>query len=49
LAEDRHESDAGVTGYAECQPGNHDVEDRAVDIEQEYGKTGKEEEKRNMD
>jgi hypothetical protein len=49
LAEGWHESDAGVTSYAECQPGNPNVEDRAVDIEQEYGKTGKEEEKGNVD
>ena len=49
MADDRHECDAGITSYAEGQPGNHDVEDCAVDIEQEDRKAGKEEEKRNMD
>jgi hypothetical protein len=49
LAENRHESDAGVSSYAECKPGNHDVEDRAVDVEQEHGKAGKKEEQGSMD
>jgi hypothetical protein len=49
LAEDRHKSDAGITRYAKCQPRDHDVEDRAVDIEQEHRKTGKEEEQGSMD
>jgi hypothetical protein len=41
LAEDRDESDAGITRYAETQPRDHDVEDCAVDVEQEDRKTGK--------
>jgi hypothetical protein len=49
LVEDRHESNASVTRYAETQPRNHDVEDCAVEIEQEHRKTGKEEEKGNVD
>jgi hypothetical protein len=49
LAKDRQESDASVTSYAECQPGNHDIEDCAIDIEQEHRKAGKEEEKGSMD
>ncbi len=48
MAEDRHESDVGITSHAEGQPRNHDVEDCAVDIEQEQRETGKEEEKGDM-
>ena len=46
--EDRHESDVGITSHAEGQPRNHDVEDCAVDIEQEHRETGKEEDKGDM-
>ena len=49
MAEERHESDAGITSYAEAQPGNHDVEDCAVELEQEDRKTGKKEEEGTMD
>lgn len=48
MAEDGHESDAGITCYTEAQPRDHDVEDRAVDAEQEHRETGKEEEKGGM-
>jgi hypothetical protein len=49
LGEEGHESDAGITSYAKTQPGNHDVEDRAVEVEQEDRKTGKEEEEGTVD
>ena len=49
MVEDRHESDAGISSYAETQPRNHDVEDCTIDIGQEDRKTRKKEEKGNMD
>lgn len=48
MAEDGHESDAGITCHAEAQPRDHGVKDRAVDVEQEHRETGKEEEKGDM-
>lgn len=49
MAKDRHECDAGIPSYAEGDPSEYDVEDCAVDVEQEYRETRKEEEKGEMD
>ena len=49
MAEDRHEGDTGITSYAETKPGNHDIEDCAVEIEKEDRKAGKEEKKGKLD
>jgi hypothetical protein len=38
-------SDASIPSYAEGEPREYDVEDCAVDVEQEHWETGKEEEK----
>jgi hypothetical protein len=48
LAEDGHESDAGITCHAEGQPCNHDIENCSVDMKQEQRETGEKEEKRDM-
>jgi len=49
MAKDRHECDAGIPSHAEDEPRDYDVEDCAVDVEQEHRETGKEEEKGEMD
>jgi hypothetical protein len=49
MAKDRHECDAGIPSYAESEPRDYDVEDCAVDVEQEHRETGKKEEKGEMD
>ena len=49
MAKDRHECDACIPCYAEGEPRDYDVEDCAVDIEQEHWETGKEEEKGEVD
>jgi hypothetical protein len=49
MAKDWHECDAGIPSYAEGEPRDYDIEDCAIDVEQEDWETGKEEEKGEMD
>jgi len=49
MAKDRHECDAGIPSYAEGEPRDYNVEDYAVDVEQEHWETRKEEENGEVD
>ena len=49
MVKDRHECDAGIPSYEEGDPRDYNVENCAVDVEQEYWEARKEEEKGEMD
>jgi hypothetical protein len=49
MVKDRHECDAGIPCHADGEPRDYDVEDCAVNVEQEHWETGKEEEEGQMD
>jgi hypothetical protein len=46
---DRHDSDDHVSNSTEPEPCNHGPEDHTVDIDQPYGKSGKEAKERDVD